>query len=376
MKRSRGGRKRQWFGYLLSFLLGVLLTIGLYLYFSSKQPPPKPVDQGSPQNILTIEQVIHHQLSELGIPKKDIVFDQSSRKTSVIKIRSPRSLSFSVIERDFRKAIASLGKPFSIHSIQTAKSLKLEINTFDRVTHELTFIPALPPDREPVPPAAAVRPRIAIVIDDLGEEKQVAQQLLDWTVPVTFAILPFTSHARTLASEAHEKGKEVLLHLPMEPYEYPRARPGKGVLLHGMAKEKLQRQLLEDIDAVPHIDGVSNHMGSRLMEDPAILKVILAELKKRGLFFLDSRTTPRTVGFRIAKSLGMRSAERSVFLDHSHGEKAVKQSLEELIERAFSTGKAIGIGHPHPYTIKSLNEMIPKIQEKGIEIVPVSNLLE
>jgi hypothetical protein len=106
------------------------------------------------------------------------------------------------------------------------------------------------------------------------------------------------------------------------------------------------------------------------------LKIILTELKKRGLFFLDSRTTPQTMGLQTARSLGVKSGERSVFLDHSQGEEAVKQSLERLTQVALSTGKAIGIGHPHTATIKSLKEMIPRIQEKGIEIVPLSALLE
>ena len=112
------------------------------------------------------------------------------------------------------------------------------------------------------------------------------------------------------------------------------------------------------------------------MEDPDKLKVILTELKKKDLFFLDSRTTSQSVGFQIARSLGVKSGERSVFLDHAQGEQAVMQSLELLIQTALSSGKAIGIGHPHAATIKSLKKMIPRIQEKGIEIVPLSELLE
>jgi hypothetical protein len=143
-----------------------------------------------------------------------------------------------------------------------------------------------------------------------------------------------------------------------------------------MSKEGLRRQLLEDIEAVPYIRGVSNHMGSRLMEDPDKLKAILTELKKKDLFFLDSRTTTQSVGFQTARSLGVKSGERSVFLDHAQGEQAVMQSLELLMQTALSSGKAIGIGHPHAATITSLKKMIPRIQEKGIQIVPLSELLE
>lgn len=390
-RRRRGGRG--WLGYMLSFLLGGLLAFGGYLYFIPKKlPPPEPIDQKPvTQKIFLIDQVINSQFYELGLSKKNILLQQSSEKReenilwkrSLIKIQCPRSLSLSVIEGKFRRSIAILGKPFSIQSTQTSESLQLDIKIFDRMTHELTFIPAqLPSPKpgllpgEPVPPKTSLPPRIAIVIDDLGAEDQISQELLRWNLPITFSILPFTSHAKSLAVEAHEKGMEIILHLPMEPYGYPKTKPGKGVLLYEMNKEKLRRQLSEDIEAVPYIQGVSNHMGSRLMEDSGKLKVILSELKKRDLFFLDSRTTPQTVGLQTAKFLGVKSGERNVFLDHSQGEEAVKKSLERLTQVALSSGKAIGIGHPHAITIKSLKEMIPKIQEKGIEIVPLSALLE
>jgi polysaccharide deacetylase 2 family uncharacterized protein YibQ len=112
------------------------------------------------------------------------------------------------------------------------------------------------------------------------------------------------------------------------------------------------------------------------MEDPKKMRIVLSELKRQGLFFLDSRTTPQTVGLQTAKSLGLRATERTIFLDNSPNEDDVRKQLEQLIHLSLSKGKAIGIGHPHPSTIKSLKEMIPKMQEQGIEIVPLSTLLE
>ena len=106
--------------------------------------------------------------------------------------------------------------------------------------------------------------RVAIVIDDLGGDNDLFQNLLDLNVPVTFSILPFTPFARSTAQKAFQKGREIILHLPMEPRGYPQVNPGKGALLHSMNKEELLRQLARDIAAVPHARGVSNHMGSRL----------------------------------------------------------------------------------------------------------------
>lgn len=117
-------------------------------------------------------------------------------------------------------------------------------------------------------------------------------------------------------------------------------------------------------------------MGSRLMEDPEKMKIVFSELKRRGLFFLDSRTTPQTVGLQVAQSLGLRAMERSLFIDHSSNEEDIKRKLEQLIQLSLSTGKAIGIGHPHPTTLQSIKEMIPKMKEKGIELVPLSAVME
>ncbi len=117
-------------------------------------------------------------------------------------------------------------------------------------------------------------------------------------------------------------------------------------------------------------------MGSRMMEDPEKVRILLSELKRRGLYFLDRRTTPQTVGLRVAKSLGLKATERNLFIDHSLNEEEIKQKIEELIQFSLAHGKAVGIGHPHPSTLKSLKEMIPKMKEMGIELVPLSAMME
>ncbi len=372
----RWGRSKSWIGYLLSFLLGSLMTLGGYTYLIQEKPPSS---RAFSQKVFIADQIINSQLYEIGISKKEILLRQSVFKRegditweqSLLKIQLPRSLSFSLIEGNFKRSLSLLGKPFSMQSSQVSESLQLEVKVMDRTTHQLTFL-------YPKPSALKIglRPKIAIVIDDLGGETSISQELLRWDLPVTFSILPFTPHAKTLALEAQRKGKEIILHLPMEPHEYPKIKPGEGALLQEMNEEELLHQLSKDIEAIPYIKGVSNHMGSRLMEDPKKMRIVLSELKRQGLFFLDSRTTPQTIGLQTAKSLGLRATERTIFLDNSPNEDDVRKQLEQLIHLSLSKGKAIGIGHPHPSTIKSLKEMIPKMQEQGIEIVPLSTLLE
>ena len=227
---------------------------------------------------------------------------------------------------------------------------------------------------QPSPSGAGVRPKIAIVIDDLGGENHLSRELLLLDFPLTLSILPFTTYSKPLAIDAPQKGKEVILHLPMEPHGYPKVKPGEGVLLQEMDEERLLRQLSKDIESIPNIRGVSNHMGSRLMEDPEKLKIIFSDLKRRGLFFLDSRTTPRTAGLRTARLVGLKAMERTLFIDNLLEDEAIKKSLDRLIRASLSTGMAIGIGHPHSLTIQSIREMVPKMKGRGIEIVPLSAL--
>jgi hypothetical protein len=372
----RRGRSRSWIGYLLSFFLGALLSLGGY-HFLTREKLPSPEDFS--QKVFLVDRIIQSQLYEIGIPRKDILLHQSSSKKergltwkeSTQKIQVSRTLPFSFIEENLKRSLSQLGRTVAIHSLHSTGSLHVDISVQSRRTHQLTFIML-----QPTTGKAVLRPKIALVIDDLGEERRIARELLEWDFPLTFSILPFTPYAKTIAREAHLKGKEVIVHVPMEPHGYPKVRPGEGALLEEMNEESLRQQLVKDIEAVPYIKGASNHMGSRLMEDPEKVKVILSELKQRRLFFLDSRTTPQTVGMNVAQNLGLKGVERSLFIDHSLDEEDIKQKIEKLISLSLSNGKAIGIGHPHPSTLKSLKEMIPKIKEKGIELVPLSMVME
>jgi hypothetical protein len=372
---QRGGLGR-WVGYVFSFFLGILLGVGGYIYLT-REKALSPADFS--QKVFLVDQIIQSQLFEFGIQKKDILLHQTSSKKdgdlawkqSSLKIRILPSLSFFLVEKNLRRSLSLFGKPVSIQSSQTSESLRLEVRVLDRITHQLTFVSSIPSALR-----MSLHPRIAIVIDDLGAENKISQELLRWNLPITFSVLPFGPFSKTLAREAHRKGKEVILHLPMEPHGYPQVRPGEGVLLEEMDEASFLRQLSKDIEAVPYIKGVSNHMGSRLMEDPEKMKIVFSELKKRGLYFLDSRTTPQTIGLQVAQSVGLKAVERNIFIDNSLAEEDIKRQLEQLIQFSISNGKAIGIGHPHPSTVKFLKEILPKMKEKGIELVPLSAMME
>ena len=167
-----------------------------------------------------------------------------------------------------------------------------------------------------------------------------------------------------------------MLHLPLEPRGFPLKDPGKGALFVAMDERELVRQLRKDLDAVPYITGVNNHMGSRFMEQGEKVRLVLGELKKRGLFFLDSRTTARSQGYRIARELALRAGKRDLFLDNETDVQTIKAQVERLIRIARDHGTAIGICHPYPSTVTVLTTMIPQIKAQGIDIVPLSQVLD
>ncbi len=373
---SRRGGSRSWAAHLLSFFLGSFLTLSIILFLKQEKPLSQ---EAFSQKTFLVDQVIRGQFYEMGIQPRDIFFRRSlpkedgtlAWKMSLMKIRLARGISSSMIKENFRRSLSKLGKPVSLHSDPNKGALELTIKVQNRITHQLAFLYG-----KSSSPKTAGRPKVALVIDDLGTEDQISREILHWDVPLTLAILPFTPFSKSIAQEAHRRGKEVILHLPMEPHGYPKTDPGEGVLLQEMGDQELLSQLGRDLEAVPNIKGVSNHMGSRLTEDAARLKVIMKELKRRGLFFLDSRTTPGSVGLEVAEAIGVKTAERSVFLDHSQEFEEIKAQLEKLIQLSLETGKAIGIGHPHPSTLKAFREVIPRMKERGIEVVPVSSLVE
>ena len=227
-----------------------------------------------------------------------------------------------------------------------------------------------PAELEPPPPGT----RVAVVIDDLGRDPRDVAALGRLAVPMTYAVLPFETRTAEVVREIRRGGHELILHLPMEA-RGP-ANPGPGALLAAMDEGQLERGTLDALAAVPGAVGVNNHMGSLLSSDPRAMRVVLSVLSGRDLYFLDSRTSAESIGFRLATSLGMPAAERQVFLDRDASREAVTAEFRRLLAVARERGSAIAIGHPYPVTLEVLAQEVPRAVELGYEFVPVSFLLE
>jgi polysaccharide deacetylase 2 family uncharacterized protein YibQ len=217
-------------------------------------------------------------------------------------------------------------------------------------------------------------PRVALIIDDMGYDQRIADQFMALNIVMTFSILPFSPYQNEIAEGAKQNGMEIMLHLPMEPDEYPHIQPGIGTLLMAMSPDALEKQLNQNLNAVPHIRGVNNHMGSKLTASPDRMAQIFSILKKRRLFFIDSRSTPNTVCKSSARLLKLPFGERDVFLDHTLQSESIRRQLNQLVLKAKYRGKAIGIGHPHKITLNVLRVEVPKLKGK-IKFVRVSELI-
>lgn len=219
-------------------------------------------------------------------------------------------------------------------------------------------------------------PLLAIVVDDLGEKLSVLKRLEKLDYPVTFSILPFTPFVKQAVATARKKNCEIILHLPCEPIGYPhRANPGKGALFVSMPDKKMRRVLRQNIAAVEGISGVNNHMGSLFTQDLASMRIVLRELKKRGLFFMDSRTTAKSKARLAAKQLGMPYIHRNLFLDNEFDTDKILQQLKKAENIAKNKGSCVVIGHPHPTTLAALQKW-QKERDKSVHIVSVSQILQ
>ncbi len=224
-------------------------------------------------------------------------------------------------------------------------------------------------------PEPAAAPRLALVIDDLGRDLEAARDFLDLAVPVTLAVLPHQPRSREIAALAGARGREYLLHLPMQPQGYPKVDPGEGALLEGMGHKELARRVSAALDSVPGASGVNNHMGSRLTELREPMLWVMGELRGRGLYFLDSLTSGASVAAAAARDEGVRWTVRDVFLDNTQEVNEVGAQLDRALEAARAHGRALAIGHPHPATLEALRRWAPKIRAAGVEVVAPSALL-
>lgn len=387
-RRSFKGKKVYNKGFTIvgAFFFGCLIVLGLFFYLSNSISTTSlplyeeiyTVTSELKNKIRKIDHIIYESLYKIGIAEKDIFFSAVEPRYEkgyewdfaelLIELSDRRSaLHFlKIINHDLSKF-----KPDVSFRNEKASDREEICNVFTlgHYTHRIRLIHERYEKRTP-----KTLPRIAIIIDDLGFDNNMAILFMGLDLPLSLSILPLAPYTKSIAHEANKRGRELLLHLPMEPKGYPNLNPGPGALITDM-DEKQIRQIMGDlVKQVPGLRGVNNHMGSYFTERTDKMRVVLSELKRMNLFYVDSRTTNRTVAFKEAKKLGVPVAKKSVFLDNELSSKSIKFQMERLLSIARYSGSAVGIGHPHKETLRVLKEYKDRL-ESDFKVVHVSELV-
>lgn len=226
-------------------------------------------------------------------------------------------------------------------------------------------------------PVTGKQARVAIVLDDAGGRNPYQWLFLDLRYRLTFAVLPDMEDSRCFAERARRQGFEIIMHAPMEPHELGTMKAPERMITSLLDSGQVIAMLDGFFSTVPGAVGMNNHMGSKATIDPLLMGLVMRELKKRGLYFLDSRTHAASRAFEAARTAGVPALQRDVFLDHERSRAYIRDRLYDLARIAAERGQALGIGHvTHPDMYHVLREMLPKLRKIGIQFVHASELLK
>jgi polysaccharide deacetylase 2 family uncharacterized protein YibQ len=379
-----------WKSIGIIFLCTLLILVVVYAKRETirtflARPSPEAVNARLSEKIEAADQIIGNLISRLSLTEDDISVKQSHLREgpfewdhSLLTIGIPPDIPFSQVENTFIRGFAFF-EPEDFASeilFDSDTCLNITVHIQRRKTHQLVFChtqQAVPP---PKPPEDKGGLRASIVIDDLGEDYRAFKKLVAMGVPFTYSILPFRTHSARIANEVNKNQGEVILHLPLEPWNSTNHAINHGTLLTSMDNDQLQIQLAKNLEAVPHLSGVSNHMGSKFTEDYEKMEIVLNAIKRKELFFLDSRTSDRTVGFTLAQKMHIKTAQRKLFIDNIQDEQAIVKQLQKIPRLAEKNGgSVVAIGHPHPATIAALKSYLPQLQKQGVTLVHLSQLV-
>lgn len=243
------------------------------------------------------------------------------------------------------------------------------------VTHMVHFHEQFETDsREALPAAAGESARLAIIIDDLGNDRAAADAIFALQCPITISVLPNHPRSIEIAQEARRRGYQVMLHLPME--SMGNERPEARELRPGMSAADVSKLVDDLVQAVPAVAGVNNHQGSQSTADAALMDELMPVLREHNLFYVDSRTTAATIAYDAAQRFGVRSGFRNVpFLDDVAEVGAVRKQLQLALRDARKKGDAIAIGHPYPATLQAMRDVLPEAKSQGVQLVFVSEVV-
>jgi len=372
---------------LAAFLvLAVLAGIGTVKLFQTTRGRIILLDAGFSDYYDVVQQELD---AELRKPLESLGFDKTLRQRidvttvggSEYRVRHwqascPGSCSPAKIGLAFTKAAKKKGAIVRSRiedSKRAGETIVITVGSRRYPTHRITITQPVRADRPP--PPAEGKPQLALVIDDFGYSKnETVKSFLTIDLPLTISVLPSLPHSRYVLERARSLGKETLLHLPMEAESEP---AGAGSVGTAMSEESIRELVEQYLRESKGIAGVNNHQGSLATQDRRVMTAVIAVLKGRGLFFLDSLTSSKSIAYNTARSLDVRTARNDLSLDANTEDPAVvEERLVRLIAMARRTGSAIGIGHPKRWTYEAIAASEKLFKESGVELVFVSELVE
>jgi len=386
-KRMAEGKSRSGLFLFLPLLIGFILVLALLRYHAfSKVPITPPVfeevyngESDLSRRIGAIEGTIYEALYEGGVPASRIRFLRVQPRWvqadhwdfSELRVELPDRKARDGIAELLTRALSLLQPEVSFEKRRNQNG-ELLFFTFagNYPTHEIRLLVD-----ETEKQRTKDLPKIALIIDDLGYEMGVATALIQMDLPITLSFLPLAPHGKSLMEAAAKMGKEVMLHAPMERNDFSRTGLGPGALLSDMNDDEIRRTMKSDLEEITAVRGVNNHMGSHFTQQADKMAPALREIHRWKLYFVDSRTTPETIAFDLARKMGVPTAKRDVFLDNDLSDKAIRFQMERLVGIAEQSGHAIGIGHPHEETLTVLQDYLHPLKER-VDVVPVSHLVK
>jgi len=351
--------------FLLAFLLACLIILAEMR--ESMRPPPPP--SFPPPVASTLMEDVRVEL-ESALLRSGVALAQLEieRSGDVVFYEVEGDLPPEHLLRELARRLTRIAADVRCEALSGEGELRVSRGSV--LLYRLRF------HRPKVVKPARRKPRVAIIMDDLGRDLETARALIAIDLPITFAILPGEANASRVADIAKRGGREIMIHIPMEPQSYPATNPGADALLVAQSPEEIRRRFQGFRAQLPDAIGGNNHMGSRFTENREKMAVVLAEMKEAGLFFVDSRTSGNSVAFAEARRVGIPAAGRDIFLDNEQDVEKIVREIRKLAILADRRGQAVGICHPHPETLEALRRELPYLKAQHIEVVPVAELLE
>ncbi len=341
-------------------------------------PPAAPAPAVKP-----FDEIVAATLAAAGVSEDSTVLLKGPKGRPLFEVEIPAEL-FASVGPAVEKALAAQGVRV-LDKKRTPAEDKTEVlwslRRPDRDDAAISFV--LPAEPPPVvaaakPPAAKPAPRgqVALIMDDMGNSLETLDALVALGRPITISVLPYGRESAETARIAHAKGLEVLLHLPLESVNNHEAMADtEGLIMAMMTEPAIVAAFEASYDRVPFAAGTNNHMGSRFTADRDLMRTVLKPIRDRGLFFVDSRTSAKTVAMEEARRMGIPATQRDVFLDADEERGRIRGRLVELLQKARKKGRAVGICHPFPETLAVLKSSLHLVDVYGLEFVPVSRLV-